>query len=120
MFITSYNQVAACEWLMSDRRPNSDDLKYGLKENSPVYKAIMADATIQLGLMKPRILFSFMHLLEEPNSMGRWLNDAECSPVLSQIFRIFHSEKHAVFEDDGGGKEVDQQSCQSFEIETDV
>lgn len=94
LWIHTNNEVAACEWLLSDRRPCRDDLRRGLSTKSPIYKAIISDATIQLGLLKPRILYSLLQLLEEPNSMGRLLNDAETSPVLSQIFRIYNSEKH--------------------------
>lgn len=94
LWIHTNNEVAACEWLLSDRRPRKDDLRRGLSVKSPIYKAIINDATIQLGLLKPRILYSLLQLLEEPNSMGRLLNDAETSPVLSQIFRIYNSEKH--------------------------
>ncbi|KAI1289725.1 Ubiquitin-associated domain-containing protein 1 [Halotydeus destructor] len=89
------NEVSACEWLLSDRRPKSEDLKKGLKQDSPIYKALISNATVQLGLIRPKTFFAFLHLIEEPNSTGKWLNDAELSPILSQIFRIYHSEKHA-------------------------
>jgi UBX domain-containing protein, putative len=36
-----------------------------------------------------------LQLIEEPNSTGRWLSDLEASPVISQIFRIYHSEKYS-------------------------
>lgn len=123
LWIHTNNEVAACEWLLSERRPNSQDLKYGLKSSSPVYKGIMSDATIQLGLLKPRIFFSLLQLLEEPNSMGRWLNDAETSPVLSQIFRIYHSEKHATAiadTDDDDGRVAESQLQQQSNNEPQV
>jgi Kip1 ubiquitination-promoting complex protein 2 len=96
LWIHSNNEVAACEWLLSDRRPKTEDLERGLKFESPIYKAVISNPTIQLGLVKPKIFFSFLQLIEEPNSTGKWLNDPETSPVLSQIFRIYHAEKHAV------------------------
>lgn len=95
LWLHTNNEVAACEWLLSERRPTSLDLRLGLKSTSPVHQAILSDATVSLGLMKARILFSLMQLLLEPNCMGRWLNDPLTAPVLSQVFRIYHSEKHA-------------------------
>lgn len=96
LWIHLNNEVAACEWLLSDRRAKPDDLKRGLRSDSAIYKSMLQDATVQLGLLRPRLLFAFLQLLEEPNSMGRWLNDSETAPVLSQVFRIYHSEKHAI------------------------
>ena len=121
LWIHTNNEVAACEWLLSDRRPNNDDLKHGLKKDSPIYKAITNDATIQLGLMKSRIFFAFLQLLEEPNCMGRWLNDSETSPVLSQIFRIYHSEKHAVSPEDNSDDSPTEKLCVCAQsLQTDV
>ena len=95
LWIHANNEVAACEWLLSDRRPVKDDLRRGLSVKSPIYRAIINDPTIQLGLLKPRIFFALLQLLEEPNSMSRLLNDTEISSVLSQIFRLYNSEKHS-------------------------
>ncbi|RWS02416.1 ubiquitin-associated domain-containing protein 1-like isoform X1 [Dinothrombium tinctorium] len=95
LWIHSNNEVSACEWLLSDRKPKYEDLQRGLKVDNPIYKAVINNPTVQLGLVKPKIFFAFLQLIEEPNSTARWLSDAETSPVLSQIFRIYHSEKHA-------------------------
>lgn len=99
LWIHANNEVAACEWLLSDRRPVKDDLRRGLSVKSPIYRAIINDPTIQLGLLKPRIFFALLQLLEEPNSMSRLLNDSEISSVLSQIFRLYNSEKHSAVTD---------------------
>ncbi|RWS22230.1 ubiquitin-associated domain-containing protein 1-like isoform X1, partial [Leptotrombidium deliense] len=95
LWIHSNNEVSACEWLLSDRKPKYEDLQRGLKVDSPIYKAVIGNPTVQLGLVKPKIFFAFLQLIEEPNGTARWLSDVETSPVLSQIFRIYHSEKHA-------------------------
>lgn len=123
LWLHTNNEVAACEWLLSDRRPTSLDLRLGLKSSSPVYQAMLADPTVGLGLLKPRILFSLMQLLLEPNCMGRWLNDPLTAPVLSQVFRIYHSEKHACdtsSPSSGQGIEAQPLVSRSLASETDV
>lgn len=53
--LTSF--VFQCEWLLSERRPKVKDLEMGLSKESPIYKAIVSNAVIQLGLVKPKVLF---------------------------------------------------------------
>ena len=46
-----------CEWLLSGTRIAADkDLEEGLDEDSPIYKAIMSNHVVQLGLNNPRSL----------------------------------------------------------------
>ena len=35
-------------------------------------------------------------MLETPSSANMWINDPDASPVLSQIFKTYHAEKHAL------------------------
>ena len=35
-------------------------------------------------------------MLEMPMSTSLWLKDPEVSPVLNQIFKTYHAEKHAI------------------------
>ncbi len=97
--------------------------------DSPVYKAIMSNPVVQLGLNNPRsllgtlshqcdfctacpvfpkrhlsnsarlylfILFvAFLHMLENPSNTQQWLSDPDTGPMLIQISRIYHAEKHA-------------------------
>lgn len=92
--ITGNNQNAACEWLIGDRRPSLQDLDKGLDPNSPIYEAIMNNASVQLSLSNPRMLLAFLSILDNPNSANLWLNDPEAAPALNTIFKIYHSEKH--------------------------
>jgi hypothetical protein len=39
---------------------------------------------------------AFLSLLENRNSVNIWMNDPDASPVLTQIFKIYHAEKHAL------------------------
>ncbi|XP_069668935.1 ubiquitin-associated domain-containing protein 1 isoform X2 [Periplaneta americana] len=94
--ITGNNQSAACEWLLGDRRPSLEDLDSGLDPESPIYKAIMSNPAIQLSLTSPKMLLAFLSMLENPSSANTWINDPDASPVLSQIFKTYHAEKHAL------------------------
>lgn len=87
-----------CEWLLSNRRPKLDELHVGLMRGSPLYNSLLKNPIIQLGLLKPKVLFAFLHLLSsnffngEPNA-NRWLNEPEISPIITQVVRLYHSEK---------------------------
>jgi len=35
-------------------------------------------------------------MLESPSSANMWISDPDASPVLSQIFKTYHAEKHAL------------------------
>lgn len=95
LWIHSNNEVLAGEWLLKERRPKSEELLRGLKSDSPIYKAVIKNPVVQLGLVKPKVFFAFLQLIEEPNSTAKWLNDVETQPVIAQIFNIYHSWKYA-------------------------
>ncbi|KAK3744842.1 hypothetical protein RRG08_050781 [Elysia crispata] len=95
--ISRNNQDAACEWLLSERSERPEVVDRGLEPNSPVYKAILANPNVQLGLNSPRCLLAFLQMLESPMSVSQWLNDPEMGPLLMQISRIYHSEKLTPF-----------------------
>jgi hypothetical protein len=48
--------VFQCDWLLGDRKTQPQDLDEGLDTNGAVYKAIMANPQVQLGLNNPRCL----------------------------------------------------------------
>lgn len=94
--IHSNSQEAACEWLLGDRRPKPVDLQVGLDTNSGIYRSIVSNPVVQLGLCSPKTLLALLQMLENPGCASRWLNDSDTAPILSQIFRIYHAEKHSV------------------------
>ncbi|XP_008560337.1 ubiquitin-associated domain-containing protein 1 [Microplitis demolitor] len=94
--ITGNNQFNACEWLLGVRNKNLHDVDQGLDADSPIYEAIMSNPHIQLSLTNPKMLLAYLSILETPSSTSIWINDPEVSPVLSQIFKTYHSEKHAI------------------------
>lgn len=94
--IHSNSQEAACEWLLGDRRPKPVDLQAGLDRDSAIYRSITTNPVVQLGLCSPKTLLALLQMLENPGCASRWLNDSDTAPILSQIFRIYHAEKHSV------------------------
>lgn len=48
--------ISQCDWLLGDRKTQPQDLDDGLDTNGAVYKAIMANPQVQLGLNNPRCL----------------------------------------------------------------
>ncbi|XP_045197276.2 ubiquitin-associated domain-containing protein 1-like isoform X2 [Mercenaria mercenaria] len=86
---------AACELLISNKKPPSEDVDEGIDHDSPLFKAIMANSVVQLGLNNPRCLLAFIQMLEHPHTANQWLSDAETAPLLVQVSRIYHAEKHS-------------------------
>ncbi|XP_062601107.1 ubiquitin-associated domain-containing protein 1-like [Saccostrea cucullata] len=93
--ISRNNQNDACEWLLGDRKSQPQDLDEGLDTNGAVYKAIMANPQVQLGLNNPRCLLAFLQMLDSPLAAQQWLSDPDTGPLLVQVSRIYHAEKHA-------------------------
>ena len=56
VFLYKYFFFFQCEWLLGDRKTLPSDVDEGLDVDGPIYKAIMANPTIQLGLNNPRCL----------------------------------------------------------------
>lgn len=94
--IHNNSQDSAFEWLLGDGRPTPAELRTGLDPNSSIYCAIVASPVVQLGLCTPKILLALLQMLENPGCASRWLNDSDTAPILSQIFRIYHAEKHSM------------------------
>lgn len=86
---------AACEMLISNKKPPPEETDEGLDHDSPLFKAIMANPIVQLGLNNPRCLLAFIQMLEHPHTANQWLSDAETAPLLVQVSRIYHAEKHS-------------------------
>ncbi|XP_064649916.1 ubiquitin-associated domain-containing protein 1-like isoform X2 [Lineus longissimus] len=96
LLATGNNEDAACEWLLGDRKaPPPEDSQEGLDVDGPIYKAIMSNPVVQLGLNNRRSLSAFVSMLDNPATTSHWLNDPETGPMLVQISRIYHAEKNA-------------------------
>ncbi|XP_069119514.1 ubiquitin-associated domain-containing protein 1-like [Argopecten irradians] len=107
------DQDAACDWLLGDRKTKPEEMEEGIDTNSSIYKAIMANPTVQLGLNNPRCLLAFLQMLESPFMTQQWLNDPETGPLLVQISRIYHSEKHSGSQSDTASKTTETMTLSS-------
>ncbi|XP_015784939.1 ubiquitin-associated domain-containing protein 1 [Tetranychus urticae] len=94
LWLHSNNEVATGEWLLKEKRPRVNEFCRGLKRDSPIYKAFISNPSVQLALVKPRIFFAFVRLIEDPNC--RWTSDHETSAVIQLLYRIYHSERNTV------------------------
>lgn len=92
--VSGNKQSVACELLLRDEPVVTDD--QGLKRDSPIISAILASPVIQLALPKPKTLLALMMLYESPNNANMWLSDPDTHPVVSQVLRIYHAEKHSL------------------------
>ncbi|XP_018306539.1 ubiquitin-associated domain-containing protein 1 [Mycetomoellerius zeteki] len=94
--VTGNDQANACEWLLGERRRSLQDLDEGLEFDGLIYKAIMSNPHIQLSLTRPKMLLAYLSMIETPASANVWINDPEIAPVLNQISKTYHTEKHAI------------------------
>ncbi|XP_018399689.1 PREDICTED: ubiquitin-associated domain-containing protein 1 [Cyphomyrmex costatus] len=94
--VTGNDQANACEWLLGERRRSLQDLDEGLETDGPIYNAIMSNPHIQLSLTRPKMLLAYLSMIETPASANVWINDPEIAPVLNQISKTYHTEKHAI------------------------
>ncbi|KYM84189.1 Ubiquitin-associated domain-containing protein 1 [Atta colombica] len=94
--VTGNDQANACEWLLGERRRSLQDLDEGLESDGLIYKAIMTNPHIQLSLTRPKMLLAYLSMIETPASANIWINDPEIAPVLNQISKTYHTEKHAI------------------------
>lgn len=39
---------------------------------------------------------AFLSMVESPRSANMWFNDPDAAPVLSQIFKTYHAERHTL------------------------
>lgn len=92
--VSGNKQNVACELLLREEPVVTDD--QGLKRDSPIISAILASPVIQLALPKPKTLLALMMLYESPNNANMWLSDPDTHPVVSQVLRIYHAEKHSL------------------------
>ncbi|XP_068237784.1 ubiquitin-associated domain-containing protein 1 [Palaemon carinicauda] len=92
--VNGNNEDAARELLCENKDIPPDDV--GLERNSPIISAILASPVIQLALPKPKTLLALMMLFESPTNANMWLSDPDTHPVVSQVLRIYHAEKHSL------------------------
>lgn len=80
-----------CEWLLGDRKPSPEELDQGIDPDSPLFRAILDNPVVQLGLTNPKTLLAFEDMLENPLNSTQWMNDPDTGPVMLQISRLFQT-----------------------------
>nr|XP_039272810.1 ubiquitin-associated domain-containing protein 1-like [Styela clava] len=84
------NPSAACDWLLGDRKVPDDDPNDGLAPDSELYKAIVSNPTIHIGLHNKRVLEALEDMLENPLRRHNWANDSTVGSVILQILKLYH------------------------------
>ncbi|CAC5357026.1 KPC2 [Mytilus coruscus] len=101
--VSRNEQNGACEWLLGDRKTRIEDSEpEGLDPSSQMYKALVSNPNVQLGLNNPRCLLAMIQLLESPLTLHQWLSDPETGPFIVHITRIYHSWKYSSETDNDG------------------
>ena len=52
-----------CEMLINNRKPPPEEVDEGIDHESPLFKAIMSNPVVQLGLNNPRCLLGLYHTM---------------------------------------------------------
>ncbi|RXG59044.1 Ubiquitin-associated domain-containing protein 1 [Armadillidium vulgare] len=94
--ITCNNESLAKDFL--EGKTPAETFKKGFDRDSHIMSAILESPVVQVALSKPKTLFALMVLCETPSNINVWLSDPETHPVVSQILRIYHLEKHRLHE----------------------
>lgn len=84
------NPSAACDWLLGDRKIPDEDPNDGLSPDSELYKAIVSNPTIHIGLHNKRVLEALEDMLENPMRRHNWANDSTVGSVILQILKLYH------------------------------
>ncbi|CAG2233882.1 KPC2 [Mytilus edulis] len=101
--VSRNEQNGACEWLLGDRKTRIEESEpEGLDSSSQMYKALVSNPNVQLGLNNPRCLLAMIQLLESPLTLHQWLSDPETGPFIVHITRIYHSWKYSSETDNDG------------------
>ncbi|XP_037947434.1 ubiquitin-associated domain-containing protein 1-like isoform X2 [Teleopsis dalmanni] len=93
---TCNNKGAACEWLCGIRSPSLLELKEGLAQDSPLLQSILEMPQVQMSLGNPKILLTFVSILENESLLRLWGGDSDSSSVISNILQRYHDVKHAL------------------------
>jgi len=88
------SKEAAADILRSGKK--AEDYEAGLDPTGHLFNSLVSAPSIRLGLSHPKTLVAFLNILESPSTASLWLNDVDTAPVLTNIFKIYHAEKHAV------------------------
>ncbi|XP_076802529.1 ubiquitin-associated domain-containing protein 1-like [Clavelina lepadiformis] len=84
----------ACEWLLSDHPDDIDedeeDEDEALNPNSELYKALISNPTIHIGLHDKKVLEALEDMVENPWRRNNWAYESAVGNVLLQILKLYN------------------------------
>uniref|UniRef100_H2ZLU6 UBA domain-containing protein n=1 Tax=Ciona savignyi TaxID=51511 RepID=H2ZLU6_CIOSA len=91
--INGNNPNTACEWLLSDRTtgPTEDtDNDEALSPDSELYKALLSNPTIHIGLHDRKVLEALEDMVENPWRRNNWAYESAVGNVILQILKLYN------------------------------
>ena len=98
--INGNNPHTACEWLLSDHKDAADaeeDSDEPLSPDSELYKALISNPTIHIGLHDKKVLEALEDMVENPWRRNNWAYESAVGNVLLQILKLYN--KHSTTSD---------------------
>lgn len=87
--ISGNNPNTACDWLLSDRRVQAD-VDQSLSTDSELYKALLANPTIHIGLHDPKVVEALEDMVENPWRRNNWAYESAVGNVILQILKLYN------------------------------
>jgi len=86
------NPNTACDWLLSDRKMDSDDetADEPLNPESELYKALITNPTIHIGLHDKKVLEALEDMVENPWRRNNWAYESAVGNVILQILKLYN------------------------------
>nr|CAB3267424.1 ubiquitin-associated domain-containing protein 1-like [Phallusia mammillata] len=89
--INGNNPNSACDWLLSDRKMDSEDCSdEPLDQNSELYKALVSNPTIHIGLHDRKVLEALEDMVENPMRRNSWAYESAVGNVILQILKLYN------------------------------
>ena len=83
------NPVSACEWLLSDRKVE-ENVDGPLDPESELYKALISNPTIHIGLHDRKVLEALEDMVENPWRRNNWAYESAVGNVILQILKLYN------------------------------
>jgi len=87
--VSGNNANAACEWLLSDRPP-FDDPDASLSPDCELYKSLLRNPTIHIGLHDPKVVEALEDMVENPWRRNNWAYESAVGNVILQILKLYN------------------------------
>jgi len=87
--ISGNNPNTACDWLLSDRTLQVD-VDQPLSMDSELYKALLANPTIHIGLHDPKVVEALEDMVENPWRRNNWAYESAVGNVILQILKLYN------------------------------